>query len=127
MTLSCCSVACAEAVQATLDEVLAEVTALEAEGHLTPDARVVCADESDEDEEPAQASPSASADLADPGAAVLEAEQRALSAEEAIATLRGKIERLGPVNMMAIEQYDELEARHVFLTTQRKEDRKSVV
>ncbi len=47
------------------------------------------------------------------------AEQRALSAEEAIAALRGKIDRLGPVNMMAIEQFDELETRHVFLSTQR--------
>ena len=41
--------------------------------------------------------------------------------EEAIAALRAKIERLGPVNMMAIEQYDELETRHTFLTTQRKD------
>ena len=49
------------------------------------------------------------------------ATQRALSAEEAIAALRGKIERLGPVNMMAIEQFDELETRHGFLTTQRKD------
>ena len=54
---------------------------------------------------------------ADPGVAA--ATQRALSAEEAIAALRGKIERLGPVNMMAIEQFDELETRHLFLTTQR--------
>src|SRR5204863_152116 len=36
-----------------------------------------------------------------------------------IALLRRKIERLGPVNMMAIEQFDELETRHAFLTTQR--------
>jgi chromosome segregation protein len=35
--------------------------------------------------------------------------------------LRQKIERLGPVNMMAIEQFDELESRHLFLTTQRKD------
>jgi chromosome segregation protein len=35
--------------------------------------------------------------------------------------LRKKIERLGPVNMMAIEQFDELETRHTFLTTQRKD------
>jgi chromosome segregation protein len=38
-----------------------------------------------------------------------------------IADLRRKIERLGPVNMMAIEQFDELETRHTFLTTQRKD------
>ena len=35
--------------------------------------------------------------------------------------LKKKIERLGPVNMMAIEQFDELETRHTFLTTQRKD------
>jgi chromosome segregation protein len=35
--------------------------------------------------------------------------------------LRAKIDRLGPVNMMAIEQFDELETRHAFLTTQRKD------
>ena len=35
--------------------------------------------------------------------------------------MRAKIDRLGPVNMMAIEQFDELETRHTFLTTQRKD------
>ena len=44
-----------------------------------------------------------------------------MSAEEAITALRGKIDRLGPVNMMAIEQFDELESRHAFLTTQRQD------
>ena len=46
---------------------------------------------------------------------------RTITAEEAIAGLRTKIDRLGPVNMMAIEQFDELEGRHQFLTTQRKD------
>jgi len=41
--------------------------------------------------------------------------------EEVVAELRRKIEKLGPVNMMAIEQFDELETRHLFLTTQRKD------
>jgi chromosome segregation protein len=36
-----------------------------------------------------------------------------------IALLKGRIDRLGPVNMMAIEQFDELESRHTFLTAQR--------
>ena len=35
--------------------------------------------------------------------------------------LRAKIDHLGPINMMAIEQFDELEARHGFLTEQRKD------
>ena len=44
-----------------------------------------------------------------------------LSAEDAITGLRASIDKLGPVNMMAIEQFDELETRHEFLTTQRKD------
>jgi chromosome segregation protein len=35
--------------------------------------------------------------------------------------LRARINRLGPVNMMAIEQFDELEGRHGFLTAQRRD------
>ena len=41
--------------------------------------------------------------------------------EPIIADLRRKIDRLGPVNMMAIEQFDELENRHSFLSTQRQD------
>ena len=44
-----------------------------------------------------------------------------MTPDQVIADLRKKIERLGPVNMMAIEQFDELESRHTFLTTQRKD------
>jgi len=44
-----------------------------------------------------------------------------MTAEEAIVALKAKIDRLGPVNMMAIEQFDELDTRHTFLTTQRKD------
>ena len=36
-------------------------------------------------------------------------------------TLRSRIDRLGPVNILAIEQYDELETRYAFLSTQRKD------
>ncbi|HJZ77137.1 MAG TPA: hypothetical protein VKE51_35645, partial [Vicinamibacterales bacterium] len=107
---------CEDAVNATLDEVIAEIDQLERDGRATPDAVAIAADEeTDEDGAPA------AADLTAPDAAVVEAEQRALSAEEAIAALRAKIDRLGPVNMMAIEQHDELEARYAFLTAQRKD------
>jgi chromosome segregation protein len=44
-----------------------------------------------------------------------------MTAEDAIAELREKIERMGPVNMMAIEQSKELEERHSFLSTQRND------
>jgi chromosome segregation protein len=108
---------CEDAVNATLDDVLREVEQLEAAGQTVPDAAALRADEpADEDDD-------AAGDLClKPGAtedAVALAQQRTMSAEEAIAALRGRIERLGPVNMMAIEQFDELEQRHRFLSTQR--------
>jgi chromosome segregation protein len=107
---------CEDAVNANLDEVVAEVDQLERDGQATPDPSVIASEEGDDtDEEGARS------DLTMPGAAVVAAEQRALSAEEAITALRGKIDRLGPVNMMAIDQFDELETRHTFLTTQRKD------
>jgi chromosome segregation protein len=46
--------------------------------------------------------------------------------EDAITDLKAKIDKLGPVNMMAIEQFDELEQRHGFLTVQRKDLRDSI-
>ena len=43
---------CLDTVQATLDEVREEVAELERAGNLTPDARIICADEPEEPEEP---------------------------------------------------------------------------
>jgi chromosome segregation protein len=46
----------------------------------------------------------------------------ALTAEdEACRALRQKLENMGPVNMMALEEYKETEQRHQFLETQRKD------
>jgi chromosome segregation protein len=110
---------CEDAVNASLEEVIAEIDQLEREGHAVPDSAGVTAEESDDED--IDAPVGAAVDLSMPDAAVVEAEQRALSAEEAITALRAKIERLGPVNMMAIEQHEELESRYAFLTTQRKD------
>jgi chromosome segregation protein len=113
--------ACLEAVGASLDEVVAAVARMEQAGELVaPARRIATASAPDDDEE------------AGPEAAVEEAiaaetagpevdESQPLTPEEVIADLKRKIERLGPVNMMAIEQFDELESRHTFLTTQRKD------
>jgi chromosome segregation protein len=111
--LSHLAASCLELLQATLDEVVAEVEELELRGGAAPDSRVVCADDVEESDE--------ERDGDGVGTAVAAATERTLSAEEAIATLRAKIERLGPVNMMAIEQFDELESRHGFLTAQRRD------
>ena len=39
-------------------------------------------------------------------------------AEARIADIRGKMEEMGPVNLVAIEEYQEIEERHAFLTAQ---------
>jgi chromosome segregation protein len=98
--------ACVETVQTTLDEVVAETPTLEEEG-LTLNA------------EPAWSEGSEDPDEDDGSVSEQKEEPRSLTPEEAIAALKAKIERLGPVNMTAIEQFDELEARHTFLETQR--------
>jgi chromosome segregation protein len=55
------------------------------------------------------------------GAKAVEPPIRALTPDEMVADLRAKIERMGAVNMMAIDQFDDLESRHTFLTAQRKD------
>ena len=49
-------------------------------------------------------------------------EDEALSAEdEACRGLKGRLDAMGPVNMMALEEYTEAAERHSFLETQRKD------
>jgi chromosome segregation protein len=108
--------ACAETLDASREDVVREVATMEDAGELVaPARRVAAASEPDEDEgvEAAETEPAVVAPDA--------ADAREMTAEDVIAYLREKIERLGPVNMMAIEQFDELETRHEFLTTQRKD------
>jgi chromosome segregation protein len=119
---------CEDAVNATLVDVVAEIDGLERDGHAVPDADVAFADEPDDDREvdSAQSSvvsleSSVSTATEDWRLATEASARRTVSAEEAISALRAKIDRLGPVNMMAIEQFDELETRHTFLSTQRKD------
>jgi chromosome segregation protein len=83
---------------------------------VAPARRVAAVSKPDEDEDP-----ESTVDADQPFSAPGEDEAADMTAEEVIADLKQKIERLGPVNMMAIEQFDELETRHEFLTTQRKD------
>jgi chromosome segregation protein len=111
---------CVDAVQVSLDEVLVEVEQMEQAGQTTPDAAAISADEPDpEAEDEPMAATDGDAVLA--ASAPVEAPPASMTAEEAITRLKAKIDRLGPVNMMAIDQFDELEQRHVFLTTQRRD------
>src|SRR5438093_6560470 len=111
---------CEDAVNATLDDVVAEIDQLEREGHAVPDADVVFAEEPDEDRVDTERSPVVGpAD--DWRQAAGASAKPAPSAEEAVSALRAKIDRVGPANMMAIGEFEELEARHTFLTAQRKD------
>jgi chromosome segregation protein len=117
---------CLDAVNQPLDVVRAEVEEMEAAGQVEPDLAAIraaeAADPDDTEDDDAGAARAAGADAgaADEGLAPA-GEPARMTAEEAIAELRAKIDKLGPVNMMAIEQFAELDSRHTFLTTQRKD------
>ncbi|OFW41669.1 MAG: chromosome segregation protein SMC [Acidobacteria bacterium RIFCSPLOWO2_12_FULL_67_14b] len=103
-----------DTVNATLDDIREQVAQMEADGQIEPDVRAIRAAEAvepDEEEEEGIA----------PAAGPEEPAPSHMTAEEAIAELRAKIDRIGPVNMMAIEQSKELEERHTFLTGQRQD------
>jgi chromosome segregation protein len=109
-----------ETLQADLSTVIADVEQMERDGGVSPDWRTIYAEEPEEeslaDGEAASGEPEEVARVE-----AAPAEVRPLTPDDAISELKRKIERLGPVNMMAIEEYDELETRHSFLTTQRKD------
>ena len=130
--------ACLEALQAHLADVCAEVGRMEAEGPIEPDqsllgtsAAVADAGGDDvadagpaSDDEPvggrvaAEPPPAPAAAAGDAGPA---GPSRPADADEVVDRLRTRVERIGPVNMMAIDQFDELEERHEFLTAQRRD------
>ena len=122
---------CRDTLQLTLEEVeAAAAAAFEREGAIIPDAELTATKPVDsptidlEAADQADSEPDAATD-ADAGAqeiaaavvpAVMTGPARA---EDMVTALKEKIERLGPVNMMAIEEFDDLDERYDFLTTQR--------
>ncbi len=113
---------CVDTVQSSLDDVLAAVEQMERAGETTPDAAAISAEEPDpeDEEEPGLGTrDSGLENAANPESRI--PNPGSMTAEEAIVQLKAKVDRLGPVNMMAVEQFDELETRHAFLTTQRKD------
>ena len=120
---------CRDTLQSTLDEVSARAEQLEREG-LADAGRL--AGEPEEEGEPdegeagesrdgAAAAAPAEVSATEPEAGSAGAGAAAVDIEETTAQLREKIERLGPVNMMAIEEFDDLDERYEFLTAQRKD------
>jgi chromosome segregation protein len=112
---------CVDTVQCTLDEVFAEVERMEQAGEVDAARAAVAAVEPEAEETDEGEADSAEAAEEVGAAKAGEGRIASLTAEDAIAALKLKIERLGPVNILAIEQFDELETRHTFLTTQRKD------
>lgn len=113
-----------DTVNATLDEIRDQVAEMEAAGQIEPDVRAIRAAEAaepDEEDEAAAVLAAVTPEAENQGEPVEEAMPVRMTAEEAIAELRDKIDRMGPVNMMAIEQSKELEERHLFLSTQRQD------
>jgi chromosome segregation protein len=111
--LSHLAAACVENIQATLDEVAADVEQMERDGVLASPQPVEDAPDTAEMEDEAPAAAVQEASAAPPA--------RALTPDEMVGDLKAKIDRMGAVNMMAIDQFDDLESRHTFLTAQRKD------
>ena len=124
---------CSVALQASLEEVLAEVDALEAQGPIEPDQALigtrtphdVAGDEAtagaaESDERTGGTAGSRDA-AGEAGVEPPAAGSQPVDAEALVDLLQTKVERLGAVNMMAIDQFDELEERHGFLTAQRQD------
>ena len=124
---------CRETLQIDLDEVVAEVARLEREGPVEPDRSLLGSPpgggtdaESDGDDAAGPAGEATGAVDAQAGeigaeGATGQSDAVEIDVDDILARLRAKIDRLGPVNMMAIDQFDELEERHGFLTTQRQD------
>lgn len=64
--------------------------------------------------------------IAEAGEAMADPELDPDAVETEVAEIKGKIERIGPVNMMAIDEFSELEERHVHLATQKDDLEKSM-
>lgn len=120
---------CAEVLQSDLDKVEADVELLEQDGPIKPNLALLDsqAHESDYgDREEGEsfgslAEKSEECEVSAPRSVIDEGSDREYEIGDVITQLRSKIEKLGAVNMMAIDQFDELEERHDFLTTQRQD------
>ncbi|HVD94165.1 MAG TPA: chromosome segregation protein SMC, partial [Vicinamibacterales bacterium] len=114
---------CLDTVQSSLEEVAVEVARMEADGLLaSPRAVEDTPDPAEIEDAAAGAAQGAASSGAIPSPeGTSAAPARTLTPDEMVADLRSKVERMGVVNMMAIDQFDDLESRHTFLTAQRKD------
>lgn len=115
---------CSETIQMTLESANREVARLEAQGVLVPDQslfRTTAVPVAESIEESDNHNFESETEVDQDGESELGGNQEGTDTEGLVTQLRLKIDRVGPVNMMAIDQFDELEERHEFLTVQRQD------
>ncbi len=112
---------CVESFGSSLEDVSRHVVRMFDAGELSAPASRLATQGDDEDDADGAGDAGPVGVAADAVAASGDDRAPMADPDAVAADVRLKIERLGPVNMMAIEQFDELEARHTFLTTQRKD------
>ena len=126
------STACFDSLQMPLKQAAVDVAKLEEDGTIARDVEGLAQSEDDAGDDPGDgfgdetvlaAESAGEKDAAAETISVVAPSDapRPLTAEDVMAQLREKIDHLGPVNMMAIDQFDELEQRFEFLTTQRQD------
>ncbi len=120
---------CRDTLQLTLDEVTVQLTEFERDGGFDPDAELLSPSTTpagtDEPAEPDEDDDETVTEAGEPSEPV-SSSGAPMTVERMVATLRAKIDRLGPVNMMAIEEFDDLDERYDFLTTQRRDLEESI-
>ena len=112
---------CLDTLQLTLDDVAERMQQLERDGVATPKLSVDgCADDeivpvSEEVDE------QTGLPVVETVASKAVLSSASVTVDEMVAALREKIDSLGPVNMMAIEEFDDLDERFEFLTSQKND------
>ncbi len=127
---------CRDTLQLTLDEVTLHLTELQRDGGFDPDHELLShaapraetdePDEDDEAESTGRVDEERHDDTADAGSDQDSSAVAPMTVDQMVSALRAKIDRLGPVNMMAIEEFDDLDERYEFLTTQRRDLEESI-
>ncbi len=112
---------CRDTLRVTLDELTVQLAELVSKGDFDPDAELQSKSSQVIGTEEDDVSEFAGTDETVPGTEVTESEtgNRPTTVDDVVMALKAKIDRLGPVNMMAVEEFDDLDERYDFLAKQR--------
>ena len=118
---------CVDTLQLTLDEVAEQMQQLDRDGLTAPDSSQLAVEEREPSaDENVPMAEDADGEVASEAGEIMVSEPElalgdSVTVDDMVTAFREKLERLGPVNMMAIEEFDDLDERFDFLTSQ-KED-----